>query len=87
MNLLGRALAVAVGIGMSWVCGRGLVARGADAAAPAGAGRIKVFVLAGQSNMEGQAVADLDGPDYNDGRGTLVALLRDPVKGPDDKGP
>ena len=81
MNLLGRALAVAVGIGMSWVSGRGLVAHGADASAPAGAGRIKVFVLAGQSNMEGQAVADLDGPDYNDGRGTLVALLRDPVKG------
>jgi len=38
----------------------------------------RVFVLAGQSNMEGQAVVDLDGPDYNDGKGTLAALLRHP---------
>lgn len=43
---------------------------------------VKVFILAGQSNMEGQAVADLDGPDYNDGRGTLALLLRDPAKAP-----
>ena len=34
---------------------------------------VKVFILAGQSNMEGQAVADLDGKDYNDGKGTLNA--------------
>ena len=40
--------------------------------------RVQVFILAGQSNMEGQAVADLSGPDYNDGKGTLDALLRDP---------
>ena len=39
----------------------------------------RVFVLAGQSNMEGQAVVDLAGPDYNDGRGTLETLLRDPA--------
>jgi hypothetical protein len=37
------------------------------AAAP---GRLKIFILAGQSNMEGQAVADLDGKNYNDGKGT-----------------
>jgi hypothetical protein len=43
---------------------------------------LKVFILAGQSNMEGQAVADLAGKDYNEGRGTLAALLADPVKGP-----
>ncbi len=43
---------------------------------------LKVFVLAGQSNMEGQAVADLDGPDYNGGKGTLNFLLRDPAKAP-----
>src|SRR5439155_23556472 len=43
---------------------------------------VKVFVLAGQSNMEGQAVADLDGKDYNDGKGTLKALLKDPAKAP-----
>ena len=41
---------------------------------------VKVFVLAGQSNMEGQAVADLDGRDYNEGRGTLNFLLSDPAK-------
>ena len=32
---------------------------------------VKIFILAGQSNMEGQAVADLEGKDYNDGKGTL----------------
>lgn len=41
---------------------------------------VKVFILAGQSNMEGQAVADLAGESYNDGKGTLAALLRDPSK-------
>ncbi len=40
---------------------------------------IKVFILAGQSNMEGQAVVDLAGPEYNEGKGTLAALLRDPA--------
>ncbi len=39
---------------------------------------VRVFVLAGQSNMEGQAVADLAGKDYNEGRGTLVDVLRQP---------
>ena len=43
---------------------------------------IKVFILAGQSNMEGQAVADLEGKDYNQGKGTLKALLNDPNKAP-----
>jgi hypothetical protein len=47
-----------------------------------GAGPVKVFILAGQSNMEGQAVADLDGKDYNEGKGTLAFLLRDPAKAP-----
>ena len=46
------------------------------------AGPLKVFVLAGQSNMEGQSVTDLTGKDYNDGKGTLAALLKDPAKGP-----
>ena len=41
---------------------------------------VKVFILAGQSNMEGQAVVDLDGKDYNDGKGTLKSLLDDPAK-------
>ena len=48
---------------------------GADAPKP-----VKVFILAGQSNMEGQAVSDLDGKDYNNGIGTLNALLKDPTK-------
>lgn len=51
-------------------------------AAEAAALPVKVFILAGQSNMEGQAAADLEGPHYNDGRGTLATLLRDPVRGP-----
>lgn len=41
---------------------------------------LKVFILAGQSNMEGQAVVDLDGKDYNNGKGTLKSLLNDPEK-------
>ncbi|MBY0458008.1 MAG: sialate O-acetylesterase, partial [Gemmataceae bacterium] len=41
---------------------------------------VKVFILAGQSNMEGQAVVDLDGKDYNSGKGTLKALFDDPEK-------
>ena len=41
---------------------------------------VKVFILAGQSNMEGQAVVDLKGVDYNEGKGTLQALLDDPSK-------
>ncbi|MFY7954195.1 MAG: sialate O-acetylesterase [Armatimonadaceae bacterium] len=38
----------------------------------------RVFLLAGQSNMEGQSVVDLSGNDYNQGRGTLVDVLREP---------
>lgn len=42
---------------------------------------IQVFILAGQSNMEGQGVVDLDHPQYyNGGRGTLLHVLRDPEK-------
>lgn len=41
---------------------------------------VKVFILAGQSNMEGQGVVDLAGKDYNDGKGTLVAFMSDPAK-------
>lgn len=43
---------------------------------------VKVFILAGQSNMEGQAVVDLKGPDYNNAKGTLETLLADPAKAP-----
>ncbi len=48
---------------------------------PSLAAPLKVFILAGQSNMEGQAVTDLTGKDYNEGRGTLASLMADPVKG------
>lgn len=41
---------------------------------------VKVFILAGQSNMQGHAVVDLEGKDYNDGKGTLASLFRDPSK-------
>jgi hypothetical protein len=54
-----------------------------DLAAPtkqAGSSPVKVFILAGQSNMEGQAVVDLAGKDYNEGRGTLAALMRNPAR-------
>ena len=53
--------------------------RDAAAAEPASGRVARVFILAGQSNMEGQAVVDLDGPSYNEGKGTLTAILRDPA--------
>ena len=37
--------------------------------------KLKVFILAGQSNMEGQAVVDLTGKNYNEGKGTLVEVM------------
>ncbi len=38
---------------------------------------IQVFILAGQSNMEGQGVVDLNHPRYyNGGKGTLEAVMR-----------
>ena len=41
---------------------------------------IQIFLLAGQSNMEGQAVVDLVHEKYyNGGRGTLIRLLDDPA--------
>lgn len=47
-----------------------------------GPGACRVFILAGQSNMEGQAVVDLGGPDYNAGRGTLEWLARHDATAP-----
>ena len=40
---------------------------------------VKVFILAGQSNMEGHSVADLDGKNYNEGKGTLGQIAQNPV--------
>ncbi|MEE3218680.1 MAG: sialate O-acetylesterase, partial [Planctomycetota bacterium] len=40
---------------------------------------VKVFLLAGQSNMEGQGVVDLDHPKYyNGGRGILNRVVQNP---------
>ena len=58
-----------------------LAAPNAAPAAPPRDAPVKVFVLAGQSNMEGQAVVDLDGENYNGGKGTLKAVLADPAAG------
>jgi len=42
---------------------------------------VRVFILAGQSNMEGQGVVDLDHPKYyNGGKGTLLHVMQDPKK-------
>ena len=44
---------------------------------------VRVFILAGQSNMEGQGVVDLDHPKYyNGGKGTLQRVMQDPKKAP-----
>lgn len=60
----------------------GILLTACSAAADEPSGPVQVFILAGQSNMEGQAVSDLTGKDYNGGRGTLRALLADPVLAP-----
>ncbi|MFK7769478.1 MAG: sialate O-acetylesterase [Mariniblastus sp.] len=40
---------------------------------------VRVFILAGQSNMAGHGVVDLDDPkDYNGGKGTLVQVMNTP---------
>ena len=42
---------------------------------------VRIFILAGQSNMEGQGVVDLDHPEhYNSGKGTLQQVIADPAK-------
>ena len=68
---------------LAWVALSFAPLAGALAAeAPAGGDSVKVFILAGQSNMEGQAVVDLVGEnaakDYNDGRGTLAWVAARP---------
>ena len=57
-----------------------LLVQTALTASAAEAKPLKVFILAGQSNMEGQAVTDLEGKDYNEGKGTLKFLMKDPQK-------
>ena len=44
---------------------------------------LQVFILAGQSNMQGQGVVDLNHEQYyNSGKGTLEQIMRDPAKAP-----
>ena len=46
-------------------------------AKPPGRSPVRVFVLAGQSNMQGQGVVDLDHPEYyNGGKGTLLHVIK-----------
>lgn len=49
------------------------------AASVASAEALQVYILAGQSNMEGQSVVDLTGKNYNEGRGTLVEVMARPA--------
>jgi len=49
------------------------------AASVASAKALQVYILAGQSNMEGQSVVDLTGKNYNEGRGTLVEVMARPA--------
>ena len=57
----------------------GLVALGGSLSIVADEATLRVFVLAGQSNMEGQGVVDLDHPKYyNGGKGTLNQVIAAP---------
>ena len=43
------------------------------------AGKVQVYILAGQSNMQGQGVVDLDHPMYyNGGKGILNNVMKNP---------
>ena len=80
-----RCLAVAAAI-LAFAIGASPLPTFADEAGKAskrpGKSPVKVFILAGQSNMEGQGVADLEGKNYNDAKGTLNTVMKDPVKAP-----
>jgi hypothetical protein len=55
----------------------------AAAALAAGAAKpVKVFILAGQSNMQGQGVVTMKDNDGSEKPGTLTAMLKDPAKAP-----
>jgi len=62
------------------VTGVGLLALGQAWGAQAGKSPVKVFIFAEQSNMESQDIADLEGKDYNQGRGTLNFLMHDAIE-------
>ena len=57
-----------------------LLAAMALQAAPAAEAPLRVFLLAGQSNMEGQGVVEMDHPEhYNGGKGNLVWSMKNSV--------
>ncbi len=47
----------------------------------AGKSPVKVFILAGQSNMQGQGIVESKDPEGKERPGTLRAMLQDPTKG------
>ena len=68
---MNRTNAVKVFVGVLLACCVGL--QPAEAASK----KLKVFILAGQSNMEGQGVVSMDGErDYNGGKGNLVWSMK-----------
>jgi hypothetical protein len=48
----------------------------------AGKGPVKVFLLAGQSNMQGQGLVTMKDKEGNEKPGTLESMLKDPAKAP-----
>ena len=64
---------LAIWLGCCWMTPSKVV----EAAEP-----LKVFILAGQSNMEGHGVADIDDKYHNFGKGSLKAMLNDPKQSP-----
>jgi alpha-galactosidase len=73
IRLLWRLLVVAAAVAL---LGRAFTVA-AEAAKPT-SGPLKVFILAGQSNMQGQGKVKLD-PKHNDGKGSLEYLVKDPA--------
>ncbi|MFM7261626.1 MAG: sialate O-acetylesterase [bacterium] len=84
-----RFPAIVMCVPIALVAAASLVAASAPPAASAGAQPaptsaakpvLRVYLLAGQSNMEGHGVVDLnDERDYNGGRGTLARFVDDPA--------
>jgi alpha-galactosidase len=62
--------------------GVGLLALGQACGAQAGKSPVKVFILAGQSNMEGQGIVAANPNSKNGGKGTLEYLVKDPESAP-----
>ena len=58
-----------------------VVTPGCNSLPPSSSNVVQVFILAGQSNMEGQGVVDMDHPRYyNGGKGILNRVMADPKR-------